>query len=157
MCVDIRLKTNQDLEVVRTNAADTNARSMEISDSSEVHGEADSPADHDHGGSGMWYLSPTGLMVNVREPEPIFPEPIPVLHNPGKRMHPARHVAAKQSTKDVGLKRARMDHNLSITVLTKPSSHLAQLCPFPNCDKREKKIKRHVQRQHLPIITIILS
>ncbi len=70
------------------------------SDSSEVHGEADSPADHDTAYPGMWYLSPTGLMVNVREPEPIFPESIPVAHNPGKRMHPARHVEAKQSVTD---------------------------------------------------------
>lgn len=152
MCVDIRLKTNPNLEVVRTNAADSNARSMEISDSSEVHGEADSSADHDTADQECGISAPTGLMVNVREPEPTFPEPIPVIHNPGKRMHPARHVEAKQSTQDVGSKRARMDHNLSITVLTKPSSHLAQLCPFPNCVKREKKIKRHVQRQHLPRI-----
>lgn len=60
-------------------------------------------------------------------------------------------MEAKQSSRDVGSKRARIDQDLSITVLTKASSHLPQRCPFPSCVKREK-IKCHVQRQHLPII-----
>lgn len=32
-----------------------------------------------------------------------------------------------------------------------PSSSL-QKCPFPGCSRRERKIKRHVQRTHLPRI-----
>lgn len=62
-----------------------------------MHGEADSPADHDTAYQECGISAPTGLMVNVREPEPIFPESIPVA---GKRMHPARHVEAKQSVTD---------------------------------------------------------
>lgn len=39
-----------------------------------------------------------------------------------------------------------------IVTCTSSSSSSLQKCPFPGCNKRERKIKRHVQRTHLPRI-----
>lgn len=80
MCVDVRLKTNPNLEVVRANAADSDVQAMEDSNHhnfSEVHGEADSPADHDTADQECFNSTSSGLMVT--EPESIPSEPMPVL------------------------------------------------------------------------------
>lgn len=80
MFVDIRLKTNPNLEVVQGNAADSDVQAMEDSNHhnfSEVHGEADSPADHDTADQECFNSTSSGLMVT--EPESIPSEPMPVL------------------------------------------------------------------------------
>jgi hypothetical protein len=140
MCVDIRLKTNPDIEIVRANAVDDeHIQKVTVSDQqncSEAHDGAEISVNRD------------AADREYRESKSGPSLPIPVRVTSGKRMHSTRQVETKDEKLEI-TKRARMDSDLSITVLPKPN--VAQRCPFPNCDKREK-IKRHVQRFHLPKI-----
>ncbi|XP_062600979.1 uncharacterized protein LOC134262618 [Saccostrea cucullata] len=49
-------------------------------------------------------------------------------------------------------KRPRLDPNLRVTVALHSDNPSLQKCPFPDCGHRDRKIKRHVQRSHLPKI-----
>lgn len=62
----LSLKTTQNLEVVRANAADSDVQAMKVSDQqnfSEVRGKADSPADHDTADQECYTSDSTGFMV----------------------------------------------------------------------------------------------
>jgi TatD DNase family protein len=151
MCVDIRLKTNPDLEIVRENAADDDNdhidKVAEPQDRAEVLSSAESSVTRDTADEDC--AKSKKILDATAGPEMDTSAPIPARVVPVKRACSTRQV----ETKDQQLgssKRARMDPDLSITVIPKPI--IAQRCPYPNCQRREKKIKRHVQRQHLPKI-----
>lgn len=62
----LRLKTTQNLGVVRANAADSDVQAMEVSDQqnfSEVREKADSPADHDTADQKCYTSASTEFMV----------------------------------------------------------------------------------------------
>ncbi|XP_062609823.1 uncharacterized protein LOC134271630 [Saccostrea cucullata] len=170
MCVDIRLLSNPDLEVVRENAmepsepyvAEEKSTVMEEAnedDVSEVHEVAESSVTHDTADCECSEVHDTAEFSVVHDTADQDHHKPTTVSRPFKSILPvkssgsysARRVQTDIKETEQSAKRPRLDPELKVTVDLHNVNHpFFQRCPFPDCGRKERKVKRHVQRSHLP-------
>lgn len=139
MCVDIHLGSNLDLQFEQGNVVDSEHQTPYVTPVMEASA-------YRHGSSKI-------CPVSSRE-DPYLTEKIHAVKANTKMTTSAHIVEANEGSMEIPSKRVRLDCDNQVLTqeVTVQTPAAFQKCPFLGCDIRERKIKRHAQRKHLPRI-----
>lgn len=153
MCVDIRLRNNPKLDVVRENAVEDPLSYTEESVMEIANTDCPVSIDHEVAGSPVTRvpMEPAAFVKEVLtvEDECVGSRESSHAVVSQKRRLPLRHVQQNDYSETAD-KRARLSPEIQVAVV-RPRVNF-QWCPFPGCNVKNRKIKRHVQQSHLPRI-----